>query len=448
MRSEASEKMQILKMLEEGKITATEAARLLEAVGDGSPNGKTTHKPQSEKSGYGSASVHGNSPGSSYSNTTDYSNNNTNNYSNNNFDDSSNSFEKKDYSGYSAKYNNNRGKSNNSSSSDGFAENLGRKFDTFTRDLEPKLQKFTEKVAERTVGVVDMISKSITQDFSSRPRERHPMPDSSVTGRGKFERTLELKVSPGDNELIISGLKAPILLTGYNGDKLSATLLCIPKRNDARIEFTVLGGKYFLDYNEDDFEKVGIDAFIPENMFKNVNISNYGGDLTLSTLTADIINIQTSNAKTEILNIHARDLTAECESGKDMRIENVYCKNAQFNNYNGSIYASYFDIENLKMTSFDGTFNISVSEFKDYSNYYWSLETSNQRLSILLPSLSYAGYYIKAKASLGDVRVGLAGMDYITKSQSYAEVKSQRFDTLPTKVRMSLETSNAALVVN
>lgn len=439
----SNEKMKILKMLEDGKITADEAARLLEVSG----------RPESDirkPNIYGKEPSQAQKPANTFSSNAAKNQNNP--YQSAYTDTSSVPPAGSDYSQRSN--NNGYGRPSATPGMESFADEVGRKFDSFVKDIEPALQKLTGIVVEKTVVAADKISKSLsttTTSSYSRPTPRPPEHPKSYSagGMGKgYEKNIELKVAPGNNELIISGQNAPLLLKGYNGDKISAKLMCVPKRANARIELSVLGSKYFLDYDEDDFEKVAIDAFIPENLFKNITISNFNGDLNLSTINAGYMNAYTSNGDIVLNGIYAENLKIECENGKEMRVSNIFADNALIENYNGSITANNIEVANLKMASFNGAFNMNILNFNKYDNYVWVIETSNQKLNLNLPTFSDVGYYLKAKTSLANVKVGLTGLNYIYNSPNMIEAKTIDFDILPKKVNISLETSNAPLVVN
>jgi hypothetical protein len=100
------------------------------------------------------------------------------------------------------------------------------------------------------------------------------------------------------------------------------------------------------------------------------------------------------------------------------------------------------------MSSFNGAFNMNIATFDRYPAYVWVIETSNHKLNVNLPTLAGVGYYIKAKTSLGNVKIGLTGLNYIFNNPTMVEAKTVEYDALPKKVNISLETSNAQLVVN
>lgn len=390
----SNEKIMILKMLEEGKITADEAERLLGTVGK-----------ESAHTGSGAS--------------TSYSRQNTNNSAGTGGASTGGSA----FTGF-----------------DEFTNDLGRKFETFARDMEPKLQKFTEVVAEKTVNVADKISKSFASETVSRP-----VPTGSF-GPG-MEKNIEMIVQPGYNELSLSTANGDMLIKGYNGDKITAKLFYKPRRAGAAIDMIKLGGKYYLNYNEDDFEKVSVDMFVPEAMFQVVNLSNINGRLDVSSIKTDHFVAANANGSTRVASLVCDSIKMDCSNGM-LDISGIRGGNAQIENFNGSIEANDIDVSALKLIGGNGGINVSVAYLRTYSEYVWAVEASNGRLNMNLPTLPELGYHIKAHTTLGTVKIGLTNMNYISNSHSFTEARSIHFDSAAKKVKLSLETSNGPLVVN
>jgi len=171
-----NEKLVILKMLEDGKISASEAGRLLEAAGaddtagDGQPPRAAYQAPRRPAPPAGTAPYAGNGPGGSYT-----------------------------------------GAPRPAGSYDSFAGDLSRRFDAFARDLEPKLQKFSEAVVEKTADFADRLSKSLDESMRTPPRSPAPAPPQRPDGQ---EKRYELVVTPGYNELSLAGLNGDVFIHG------------------------------------------------------------------------------------------------------------------------------------------------------------------------------------------------------------------------------------------
>jgi len=328
---------------------------------------------------------------------------------------------------------------NTSAGGESFAEELSRKFGTLVRDMEPKLQKLTEVVVGKTVGAANAFARSVS---TPAPVERTP-----AGARGGTERMFELKITEPNGELNLAGLNGPVLVKGYNGDKISAKIYYVPKTACARLELLTLGSKVFLDYDENDFRSVHIDAFVPEKMFANIRLSSVNGSLTASTLTASNIRLEALNGDLDMNGLAADNIIAE-GNNCPLRLRDITAARASVENFNNSIAASNADIAQLQMTTFNASVTLQMAAFRRYADYAWDVESSNGKVRLILPSSESIGYDIKAAASLGSVKLGMLGLRYIRNDRACAEAQSEHFERAAKKIRLKLQTSNAVLEVN
>ena len=394
-----NEKMMILNMLQEGKITADEAAKLLSNVDGGGTSSKAPKSTASTSHTSSSASNSNDSrrPDSAKSGSVDF-------------------------------------------------DELGRKFASFAKDLEPKFQKATEFVAETTVTIADKLSKSIENNIND-VMPRMPSGGTATPSHEGTEQNIELMVEDGYNEISMAGLNADVQIKGYNGDKISAKIRYKTKRRGASIELIKLGGKYYLNYEEDDFAFVAIDAYIPSHKFKIANISGINGNMDVSALNCQRVDISCSNGQTKINDITTESLQSESGNGK-LTLSNITANTAIFEHFNGAVDCGDLDVEKLSLTNVNGSLSINMSNFNRFMDYLWNVETSNAKLTVNVPTLPDLGYHVRASATLGTVRVGLTGLEYLINDPGRIEARNTAFDKQGKKVRLSLETSNANLMVN
>ena len=397
-----NEKLMILKMLQDGKITADEASGLLSSVENKkeSPNDSTSY--------HKSAADHGAANAEPISNDGGHP----------------------------------------SSSSPSFGvefDNLSRKFASFAKDLEPKLQKVTETLAEKTVYFADKLSKSL--DSSALPRTKKGTSPSDHTDEG-IEKHIELLVEDGLNELSLSGLNGNVHIKGFNGDKISARIRYkANRRGNTPIKLIKLGGKYHLNYEEDDFQFVSIDAYVPSDKFNVINISGINGNMELSTLNCQELKVSNSNGQTLLSNLQADSIKSESGNGH-LTISHIVATTGVFEHFNGAVNSEEIDVKKLSVTNFNGSLSVNIYNFKHFDEYLWNVETGNAKLTLNLPTLPSLGYHIRAHATLGDIRLGLTRMDFLINDPNLVEARSISFDKNDKKVRLSVETSNATLTVN
>ncbi|MDR1001305.1 MAG: DUF4097 family beta strand repeat-containing protein [Clostridiales bacterium] len=426
-----SEKLTILKMLEEGKLTAEEAARLLEAAAAPTRSTPSAAPPRD---------VPGSNQGGYYA------------YSSNTMRADGGAYrDRPDRPG-----NNGASPHPTSSSLENIAQDIGRKFEAFARDVEPRLQNLSERIVEGTVNLADRISRGLESSSAAAPSHGSqprtaptggPYSPRSTTSTGDFVRAYEMQVAEGFNELTLRAHNGIVLIHGYNGDKISATVTYKPKHPSAHIELTRLGNRYFLDYEQEDFRSVGIDAYIPESMFNLITLETNNGAMDISTITADTINIANNNGPIKLKSTCAHALAVDNTNG-GMSIDYVRAENAKIDNCNGTITTLDADCANLSMSNVNGAISVNVSQFAAYNNYLWDMETSNSKITLNLPTSPGVGYHAKARTSLGSVRMGLTNMNYITNAKSVTEAKTIGFDECGVKVKLALETSNGAININ
>lgn len=404
-----NEKLSILKMLENGKITSDEAARLLEALGRSeSRESAPTPRPR-----YEDTSSRSNSPSGAPRKSTS--------------------------SGSPV------------AGLDSLADDLGRKFDAFAKDFEPRLQKFSEVVAEKTVAVADKIAKTL-EPTETAPRSKpatqayEPPRDVKKTSLSS-ELMFELQVPGTKNELVLKGKNADMSVKGYNGDKITMRIFYVANKAGANLELLQLGSKFYLHYEEDHFERVGIDAYVPEALFEVIQLENINGSVDVANLTCTIFSSQNQNGHSTLKEVRAENIKIENSSGRLMVLD-IAGKAGQIENSLGEIHASNLDVVSLKLVSSSGKIAMNMAGFNHPGEYTWMLETNNAPLNLTLPSSPALGYHIKAQTSCSQVKLGLVGLNYTTNEASYAEAQSIAYSTASKHIKMYLETSNAPINVN
>jgi len=375
-----NEKMRILKMIENGQLTAAEAVPLLQAMEAG--GAKPTPEPVKT------------------------------------------------------------GRSNTGNSTDGGAQSglddLGQKFESFAREVAPKVEKFAGAVAAQIAGAAEKVSDVFASPEAPRtsqtapppahrPASAQPKPAAKPGGivTAQIEMAVDLSVPC---ELNLSAMNGDIRVKGYNGDKITAHISSVAKKAGATIELVKLGGKYFLKYEPEEFSMVAIDAFVPERAFGMVRISGTNGRLDIASLSAGEVNFTNANGVLSAKNISAKKATIE--------------------NINAPIDAAEIDVSQLAITNYNSPLALSISAFSQYADYDWSIETGNAKLNISLPTAPNLGYHVKAHAAMGEIMLGLTGLQYLINEPSLVEAQSVNFGAAAKKVKISVETSNASLAIN
>ena len=337
-------------------------------------------------------------------------------------------------------------------------EALGRKFGKFARDMEPKVRKGAEILADQTVKLANKVSGAIeSRRVPKAPVESHVMPSlpraerpderkHKTSSRDEEVKQVELRVDSSFNELKLSAQNAELHVRGLNGDKISAKITYVPKTRDAKIELKRLGSKYYLDYDEDDFNYVAIDAYVPSALFNVINLSVINGSLDFTGVSCDELFIEAQNSSAKISEIEARRIKSETGNSV-LIVSDIACDEAVFEHHNGNVEFSGIDAAKLLIENFNSPVSLSSGVFAKYDDYLWKIETSNARLMITLPPLPNVGYHIIAASALGETRLRLSGLEFLIHETDRAEARTTGFDLRQKRVRMDLSTSGAPLTV-
>ena len=423
-----NEKLRILRMLENRQISATEAAELLKAVDVGQK------APTPSAPSYTTAQTSHQAPPVSDTKYSDYAPN--------------------------------TGQPSGGSSFS--MDELGRKIENFAKDMAPKVQRFTEVVADKITIAADRVSEALASDRGHEPPDGRPMHPDAMPGMGTQSTVrpssphvkppaascgvqqinVELLVEKSSlNELDLTGLGGEIRLKGYNGDKITARISYKAMSPKAAIELVRLGGRYFLKYDMDNFSSVSIDAYVPERAFGTIKVDGTNCGVDISSMSCGQIRVSNMNGATSLTALSAESITAE-SSGGAFKLANIVCDSGKFENLNGPLEASEIDVRELKLSNYNAPLSLLVSKFDRYTDYLWNVETGNAKLGINLPNLHTVGYHIKAHAAMSEIRLGLTGLQFLVNEPSLVEARSVNFDRFAKRVNIAVETSNAPLTIN
>lgn len=407
----SAEKMAILKMLEEGKITADNAAKLLASIDSGG-DGKTD---SASGRAYGSQTPpregRGGSPGGADRT---------------------------------------------------WGRELGRKIEVAAKDLEPKIQKLTEVVIDKSVEIADAATRSINAARERRgDRERagevrtgqaysepRPARASSVNASSSMEKTFELFVSSGSpNELILKTVKGSVGIRGYNGDKATLNVTYKKRGAGAELEFLKLGCVYQFSCDSDAVEIVRAEAFVPYSMFTRICVETSDGNVDADGVSTQKMLINTSGCHISLKNVQADELKIDNVNGQVL-LSGLSGGSLSVENANGQVDAVNTDFRSLKLETTAEAVSIISQGFYKHNDYNWRIATSNARVKASLPVAMDTAYEIKAYTSLSDVSNGLSGLSYTRNDRNCIEGKSDNYDSCARKVRIEMETSNAPLFIN
>lgn len=315
---------------------------------------------------------------------------------------------------------------------------FGKKVEILSKDLEPKIRTAAKTLLDKTASFADKLSKSLSDSNTF----------SAFIG-GK-EKTLELYAGGRPNaELRLNAKNGIIYIKGYNGDKITAKINYVPKDAAHDIELVESGNTFYLNYDEAYFNRVAVEAFVPERLFPKLYLETYNEKILVDGFKAEEMNIFTSKGSIELRNLTAGKLDLETNNGKVI-LENITGKSMKAVTSNGTIELKQCDVEKIDLTTSEASIILDSGskELRESDFYQWHAETSNAAIKINTLKDPRVGYDLKANTSLNGVQINIGNMNYKVNEKNYVKGLSNNYSIAHKKVCLDLETSNAPIIID
>ncbi|MDF2839513.1 MAG: hypothetical protein K0Q99_284 [Clostridia bacterium] len=391
------EKMLILKMLQEGKITAEEAHKLLEAVGKNNADFETDARKNEKK-----------------------------------FEEKMQELQQK-----ANKVAEKLGSTLNtsaekfSSNSEKFGDDFAKRMEAFGNDIADSAVKFTDRMVNYLGNFIDV-------------------------GYDKYQYNKNYHYELADNaEISVDTCNFAVFVNPTSENNLVLNLYVNTSIPNLSIEeyFKVSQTDNSISFKTQFPSRTWgkIEVMLPKHL-SNLNIITTNGKCELMDITVDNIESNTSNGRISLINCQSKTIEAVTSNGKIIA-SGTAAAFADLSTSNGKI-----EIDNCKFDKLDAkTSNGSIILDGIYKmsslegNY--NLRTSNGKIVIALNNSETCGCMIDAATSLGSISVDLPQLNYFVDKKSFtmqstAQIKSANFDSLDDKIIINAHTSNSSIVID
>lgn len=391
------EKMLILKMLQEGKITADEAHKLLEAV-DKNHNDFEADLRRGEK----------------------------------NLDEKLQKLQQK-----ASKVAEKLGNSLNSS-----AEKFNSNSERFGDDFARKMEAFGNDIADSAVKMTDRLVNYFGNFIDVGNEKYH------------YKKNFAYQIEAG-SELKIDTCNFAVIVNPTTESELLVNLYVNNSTPDLVVDeyFKVLQSPNSLSFQTQFPNRTWgkIEVLVPKHL-SNLNIRTTNGKCELTDITADNIESNTSNGKISLINCHSKTIEAVTSNGKILA-DGTISAYADFNTSNGKIEIDSCKFDKLDAKTSNGSIILdSIYKMSNAEGNY-NLRTSNGKIVIELNSSETLGCMIDASTSLGSISIDLPQLNYFVDKKSFsmqstAQIKSANFDAVEDKIFITAHTSNSSIVID
>lgn len=395
----SEEKMLILKMLQEGKITSEEAARLLEALEGNAKQsaGENTSSRQRQQA---------------------------------NFNDEIFKMRdrlkewKKDFKG-------------NYSNKD---------FDRLVEEVSEKAEKVGKNLASTTFGIVDKMIDFVGSFVDT----------SAFNMFGSYtaeERTFETAATEG-MDLDIEGVNGYILVKKHLDSKIVIkSRVRSPQDNaDSILMFSENENKVALKVNKIGNISVSHEIFLPAIKFNNLRFETSNGKIYVEDSISEAFDAITRNSHIDLMGVNSQKINLNTKNAR-IQLGYVIGKNIDINTNNSVIDIKHIKSENVKAVNMNGRISVeNAQNFEGSPDLNMYLKTTNGGIKINMNDMENRGYKVKARTTNGSINLLIPEMTYHNVNRqetggSFIEAESSGYNNYPERVYINAETLNGFVEV-
>lgn len=398
--SNSEEKVLILKMLEEGKITSEEAVRLLDAIENnaGGQRGEENSK-QNKRSGFQSE--------------VEKVKERLNEW-------------KKEF----------KGKNNHKQ----------KDFDHTIEDFVDKAEKLGKNVAVTTFGIVDKMVDFVSSFIDTN--------SFNIFGSYKaVERTFEIEAAEG-MEFSIEGINGNVVVKKHEDNKiLVRSNIRSPHNNaDELLKLNKDESSTSLVINKASNVSVSHEVFLPAVNFKDIKITTTNGKIYVGDSISESFMANTRNGHIELMGVNSKKINV---STKNARIQLGYItgKEIDINTSNSVIDIKHIKTERINAVTTNGrVLAENLQNYQDSPEMNVDIKTTNGWIKVNMNDMDNRGYKVKARTTNGGINLLIPQIVYNNMGRqgtegSVVEAENVGFADYPQKVNMNLETINGYIEI-
>ncbi len=301
-----------------------------------------------------------------------------------------------------------------------------------------KISSTTQVLAKKTSKIYQEVEKEIKNVIKNT---------NISSNKNNLCKEYNFLLNEGANNLDLKSLNGEMVLKGYNGDKLTLKVLYIPKSDNSFIDFyNTDNKKYILNFKEQDFEKVSLEALVPKKYFKNISLNGLNSNFSLDSVNFENIFCETSRCNGIIENSEGENININNINGK-LIVRNIKANDLKINNINNYVKLNNIDIKNISVDVLNGEISVINDYLNQFDDYNWKLETQNNHINIEI-NTDNVNYNIDARTTLGKVNILKNNLVYSEKNDYRVLAKTENFNSLFKNLNLTLETANSTIILS
>lgn len=320
-------------------------------------------------------------------------------------------------------------------------------FDNMIDDFATKAEKLGKNVASTTFGIVDKVIDYVgsfvdTNSFNifgnlqtvQKNFEVYPVDGATFEISG-FNGTITIKKHLDPKVTIISRIKS----SAPNGEGI-VTFNDDPANISVKVNSTAMN------------VSVSHEIFIPEKKFKLIKVENANGKIYIEDSLSEELIATTKNAHIELMGVNSDKVSVNTKNGR-IQIGYVIGGKIEINTSNAVIDIKHIKAKDISAVTMNGRITIENAQNTDADtdmNMY--LKTSNGGIKVNMNDMDSRVYKVKAHASNGSVNLLIPEIVYHNINRkgatgSFVEAESKDYETGINKVNITGETMNGHIEI-
>ncbi len=311
-----------------------------------------------------------------------------------------------------------------------FTEEFAKRMESLGQDIAESASKFADTFASQLGGLFE------TGYEKYRYNSSYTYPVSE--GASLYLRTsnFSIKVNPTEAKEMVVNL--------YANSNLPQLVI------DEYFKAIVDGSSYRLTSDFPGRTWGKIEVLLPKGM-DILSFSTDNAKCEINEMEAKLINCSTSNGRVIIAKCNADEIEILTDNEKVL-VDEASARTANIRTSNSRIAIGNCRLDNIDAKTSNASIIVSTSRKGETLSSNYTLSTSNGKIDVGLGAAEGFGHMVDAHTTMGTIDINLTNLTYSMDKksigmQSTAQVSSESFDTASSKITIKAITSNAPISI-
>jgi len=301
-------------------------------------------------------------------------------------------------------------------------EELEDKFEDFGEDFSKKMNRLGSLIAHTSTSVADKILHSVEEALESQEFQQVDV----FTKRETFHETLEIPITDlTNNRVQVNSFNGKVKVESWEKDciKLKAKIqMNAEDYNEERLIYEAHLDEEGLEFSpriEKGFYSF-LTLYLPKTLFDSLKVDNRNGSVFVEDFEGKHLEIQTQNGSIQLHRSSIKELGKLKTKNSKIMLHRVHGGELMVQTKNGKILGDILDAKILDFKTSLG--NIGLDELSYHRLERLNLQTTNGHIKVLDPLPENCGIRILAQTKNGAIELGTE-LDLIENQQDRSNIR-------------------------